>query len=172
VKRWLASHPAWLERLPTIQKAHGHREGPALWTGPAPSHSNLPPPEELGEMFRIVSKLDVVSRDARNRTLGRAGEERILRHEQSVLQAAGRSDLADVVGRCAPRHDAGLLQPCLEAAAGPGGQPENAIGLPSVLLCTPVRFRRGICLPAERYPRVPLPSSPAPRAACWQTRIL
>jgi hypothetical protein len=97
VQRWLANHPAWLERLPASQKAHAQPEGLPLWIGPAPSHSNLPPPKELGEMFRIASKFDVASRDARNRTLGRAGEERILRHEQSVLKAAGRPDLADSV---------------------------------------------------------------------------
>ncbi len=97
VQRWLAGHPVWLERLPSIHKAHDHREGPALGIGPAPLHSNLPPPEELGEMFRIASKFDVANRDARNRVLGRAGEERILGHERSVLHAAGRYDLAEKV---------------------------------------------------------------------------
>lgn len=37
----------------------------------------------------------MAERDARNRALGRAGEERILAHERASLLAAGRSDLAD-----------------------------------------------------------------------------
>ena len=34
-------------------------------------------------------------RDARNRALGRAGEERIFAHERASLLAAGRTDLAE-----------------------------------------------------------------------------
>jgi hypothetical protein len=97
VQRWISAHPAWLDRLPGSRDAQDRRETPTLWIGPAPTHSNLPPPEELGEMLRIASKFDVASRDARNRTLGRAGEEIILGHERSVLKAAGRYDLADKV---------------------------------------------------------------------------
>lgn len=97
VQRWLASHPAWLNRLPGDRHAQGRRESPPLWIGPAPAHSNLPPPDELDQMLRIARKFDVASRDARNRTLGRAGEETILGHERSVLKAAGRHDLANKV---------------------------------------------------------------------------
>ncbi len=42
----------------------------------------------------LAMKFDVAARDARNRALGRAGEERVLAHERSVLAAAGRADLA------------------------------------------------------------------------------
>jgi hypothetical protein len=66
-----------------------------LWIGPPPTHSNAPPPNELEQMTAIAQKYDVAGRDARNRALGRAGEERILAHERASLLAAGRSDLAD-----------------------------------------------------------------------------
>jgi hypothetical protein len=45
-------------------------------------------------MAAIARKYDVAQRDARNRTLGRAGEERVVAHERSTLVAAGRADLA------------------------------------------------------------------------------
>lgn len=48
-------------------------------------------------MLRIASRFDVAGRDARNRALGRAGEERVLHHERAVLRAAGREDLARAV---------------------------------------------------------------------------
>jgi hypothetical protein len=48
-------------------------------------------------MLRIARKYDVAGRDARNRALGRAGEERVLRHERAVLRGAGRDDLARAV---------------------------------------------------------------------------
>ena len=48
-------------------------------------------------MLRIARKSDVAGRDERNRVLGRAGEERVLAYERSVLRAAGRDDLARTV---------------------------------------------------------------------------
>lgn len=48
-------------------------------------------------MLRVARKFDVAGRDARNRALGRAGEERVLSHERAVLRAAGRDDLATAV---------------------------------------------------------------------------
>ncbi|WP_428663040.1 DUF3883 domain-containing protein [Reyranella sp.] len=43
----------------------------------------------------LARKFDVAERDARNRALGRAGEERVLVHERASLRAAGRPDLAE-----------------------------------------------------------------------------
>ena len=68
-----------------------------LWIGPPPTHSNAPPPAELEQMTVIARKYDVAERDARNRALGRAGEERVLAHERASLVAAGRADLAERV---------------------------------------------------------------------------
>lgn len=45
-------------------------------------------------MLHIACTFDAAGRDARNRALGRAGEERVLAHERAVLRAAGRGDLA------------------------------------------------------------------------------
>lgn len=45
-------------------------------------------------MLHIAAKFDVAGRDARNRALGRAGEERVLAHERYALDGAGRGDLA------------------------------------------------------------------------------
>ena len=48
-------------------------------------------------MARVGRKYNVAERDARNRSLGRAGEETILDHERKILMLAGRDDLADKV---------------------------------------------------------------------------
>jgi Domain of unknown function (DUF3883) len=98
VVRWLERHPDWLE--PSARMGGGVslsalQEKPMLWIGPPPTHSNAPPPDELEQMTRIARKYDVAERDARNRALGRAGEERVLAHERASLLAGGRTDLAE-----------------------------------------------------------------------------
>lgn len=45
-------------------------------------------------MEAIARRFDLAERDARNRALGRAGEERVLAFERFSLAAAGRDDLA------------------------------------------------------------------------------
>ncbi|MBN8807026.1 MAG: DUF3883 domain-containing protein [Sphingomonas sp.] len=98
VVRWLDRHPDWLApaaRAAMTPSAAALREEAMLWIGPPPTHSNAPPPDELEQMTAISRKYDVAERDARNRTLGRAGEERVLAHERASLLAAGRSDLAE-----------------------------------------------------------------------------
>lgn len=75
--------------MPAVQEA------PTLWIGPPPTQRNAPPPDELEQMTAIARKYDVAQRDARNRALGHAGEERVLAHERANLLAAGRTDLAD-----------------------------------------------------------------------------
>ncbi len=94
VVRWLASNSAWLHRLPDLRPAPGLRESAPIWVGSPPTLSNQPPPQELDQMLHIARKFDVAGRDERNRVLGRAGEERVLAHEQAVLRSAGRDDLA------------------------------------------------------------------------------
>lgn len=97
VVRWLDRHPDWLvstARMASNPSPTELREEATLWIGPPPTHSNAPPPNELEQMTAIARKYDVAERDARNRALGRAGEERILAHECANLLAAGRSDLA------------------------------------------------------------------------------
>ncbi len=94
VARWLALNPAWLGSVTGAQPPMGLREAASLWVGSAPTLSNQPPPDELEQMLHIARKFDVAGRDERNRSLGRAGEERVLLHERATLQAAGRGDLA------------------------------------------------------------------------------
>lgn len=97
VARWLTRHPAWLHRpavAHTGSPGAGVADDDALWIGPSPARSNAPPPDELVQMTRIAAKFDVAERDARNRALGKAGEERALRHEKATLSTAGRRDLA------------------------------------------------------------------------------
>lgn len=99
VARWLAQHPAWLSpdtraSSAGVPRSPVVREAPTLWIGPPPTMSNAPPPDELDQMQAIAQRFDVAERDARNRALGRAGEERIVLHERSSLVAAGRHDLA------------------------------------------------------------------------------
>ena len=94
VDRWLRRNQAWRDRLPAARAVAGLREETRLWVGPPPTLSNQPPPHELEQMLAIAQKFDVAKRDERNRALGRAGEERVLTHERSVLADAGRPDLA------------------------------------------------------------------------------
>lgn len=94
VVRWLDEHPDWLERLPVWQDMPGWAEASALWIGPPPTHSNAAPPDELKQTMAVARRYNVAERDARNRALGRAGEQLVLQHERQSLVTAGRSDLA------------------------------------------------------------------------------
>jgi hypothetical protein len=96
VLRWLDVRPDWLvpqEQSPTAMV----RETRTLWIGPPPTQRNEPPPVDPEFMAAIGRKYDVAERDARNRKLGKAGEELILQHERLTLAQAGREDLADKV---------------------------------------------------------------------------
>lgn len=90
VARWLARNPAWLGRAagPTPATAT------LLRIVPPPTLRNEPPPNDVERALEIASRFDAAGRDARNRILGRAGEERVLAHERAALTGAGRADLA------------------------------------------------------------------------------
>ena len=96
VARWLRRNPTRLQRsaAPRSAMATSVGEDGMLWIGPSPTVSNAPPPAELEQMMRVAAKFDVAGRDARNRALGRAGEERAFIHEKAMLSASDRSDLA------------------------------------------------------------------------------
>lgn len=94
VLRWMNSHPEWVLRAPGNRPPTCLHDAAQIWIGPPPTLSNQPPPQELDLMLRIARKSDVAGRDERNRVLGRAGEERVLAYERSVLRSAGRDDLA------------------------------------------------------------------------------
>jgi hypothetical protein len=80
-----------------VNAPSGFAEQPELWIGPPPTFSNHPPPIDMTSRQVLARKCDPAERDARNRILGRAGEELILLHEKRTLAAAGRSDLAEKV---------------------------------------------------------------------------
>ena len=100
VVRWLDRHPngvAQVSQSETRPAPLTLREDAALWVGPPPTVSNAPPPYELEQMIATARRYNVAERDARNRALGRAGEERVLVHEQANLIAAGRTDLSNQI---------------------------------------------------------------------------
>lgn len=102
VIRWLEANPNW-----TSTKHNASNENTAdvvkdgadaiLWIGPAPTFANEPPPVDPKFAAAVARKYDVAQRDARNRALGKAGEERVLLHERALLRNADRADLADKV---------------------------------------------------------------------------
>jgi hypothetical protein len=72
VARWLDEHRDWLERPARAaidRSARALEEEGILWIGPPPTHSNAPPPNELGRMLAIARRFNVAERDARNRAL-------------------------------------------------------------------------------------------------------
>jgi hypothetical protein len=96
VLRWLDVNPDWLP--PKSSTATPPlREATSLWIGPPPAQRNEPPLVDPKFMAAIGRKYDVAERDARNRVLGKAGEELILIHERTLLKQSGREDLADRV---------------------------------------------------------------------------
>lgn len=66
---------------------------PVLWIGPPPS-IGLEDVKTTPALERLVRKFDPAERDARNRNLGRSGEELVFHHERERLVAEGRNDLA------------------------------------------------------------------------------
>lgn len=95
VERFLAIHPP-ATIAPTPIAKIGFSEGDQLFIERPPlvANDDEPAPEQLK---RLVRKFDPAARDARNRALGRAGEERVLQSEIARLRNEGRSDLADQV---------------------------------------------------------------------------
>lgn len=99
VLRWLDARPDWLQpKRPTQPSAMvAEPAAPKLWIGPPPTHRNEPPPVDPAFIAAMGRKYDVAERDARNRALGKAGEELVLEHERHTLRALGRDDLADKI---------------------------------------------------------------------------
>lgn len=101
VDRYLVSHPAALDphpvRVPSNANDLAHAPIGLLFAEPPPApaqHEEKARPERLE---RLIRKFDPVERDAKNRALGRAGEELIVDFERRRLHEAGRRDLAQRV---------------------------------------------------------------------------
>jgi hypothetical protein len=81
--------------LPVVRRdaAHAVREDAALYIGPPPA-LHVRNEEDPPALRRLILNRDPAARDARNRELGRLGEECVLRAEHARLTEAGRDDLA------------------------------------------------------------------------------
>jgi hypothetical protein len=86
----LSGAPVFEYALSTPQRV---TETATLWVGPPPEvdANEHTEPEAL---LRLVRKFDPAERDARNRKLGKQGEELVYLHEQHRLRSAERADLA------------------------------------------------------------------------------
>lgn len=91
VERHIVSNPSLFDNQISAPSALGLQEPQPLFfeAPPVVAFEAVPPALE-----RIVRKFDPALRDARNRQLGKNGEERVFFAEQSGLRAAGRDDLA------------------------------------------------------------------------------
>lgn len=91
VERHIAGNPALFENPVSAAPAPGlHESEPLFFEAPPVAAFDAVPPV----LERIVRKFDPALRDARNRQLGKSGEERVFFAEQSGLRVAGRDDLA------------------------------------------------------------------------------
>ena len=96
VARHLQKRGGWIARKPSIPLGASEALG-AIWIDTPPTLKNTPPPDELEQMQAVARKFDVAGQIERNRILGKAGEERVLHHERTILTSAGRQDLAKKV---------------------------------------------------------------------------
>ncbi len=94
VMRWITASPAWSIHAPALAPLRHMNDPQPLWIDPPPTLRNTPPSVELEKVLAIARKFDVAGRDARNRALGRVGEERIFQNERLVLNQAGQDHLA------------------------------------------------------------------------------
>jgi hypothetical protein len=90
IERELAANPQWLESVPGENPV---REALDSIFVPPPVRSAEPSP--LRELARLIRRFDPAARDARNRKLGKAGEEFVLNVERQRLRALGYDRLAD-----------------------------------------------------------------------------
>ncbi len=96
VARYLARNQQWRPAPLSTRDLQIAEEG-VLFIDSAPTIRNAPPPDETERSNVIARQFDVAARDERNRSLGEAGERRVLAHERAVLTAARRTDLAQQV---------------------------------------------------------------------------
>lgn len=92
VERYLSvRHAPVIEFAPAAEERVA--EPSDLWIGPPPQVSPTDE-KETDRLRQLIRKFDPAERDARNRKLGKQGEELVFRHEFTRLKAAGRDDLA------------------------------------------------------------------------------
>jgi hypothetical protein len=106
VERYLASKGQPIFQF-TASAPNSIAESPSLWIGPAPEvdPSDHSEPERLRQLVR---KFDPAERDARNRALGKCGEELVFLREQHWLRSQGQLDLARKVEWTSEVHGDGF----------------------------------------------------------------
>jgi hypothetical protein len=72
-------------------------ESRQLWIGPPPALRKEEDEAEPVCLTRLIKKFDPALRDARNRSLGRQGEQMVVEHERQSLASIGRYDLVSKV---------------------------------------------------------------------------
>jgi hypothetical protein len=95
VEAFLAAHPGYLDELaeaPALNPESAPATPPALFEDP-PGHVALPPAGRPW-VTRKSGRTDFAERDARNRRLGRLGEEFVVELERTRLRREHREDLA------------------------------------------------------------------------------
>ena len=94
IERYLStSQPDFVQEEPTSSPLPGVAERPGIFFEAAPTGHAEGTPEPVA-LRRLIRKFDPAARDARNRALGRQGEERIFHHERDALISVGQRDLA------------------------------------------------------------------------------
>ncbi|MFN4358043.1 DUF3883 domain-containing protein [Sphingopyxis alaskensis] len=93
IERRLSVDPLMHANLNDKSAPNAVHSRPTLWIGPAPTVSQEDR-KTTEALERLLRKFDPAERDARNRQLGRSGEELVFHHERELLHAAGRHDLA------------------------------------------------------------------------------
>lgn len=93
IERHLEDRPALLVPMPCDRAKHVDS---GIVIVPAPSRVQQDPAPNAA-LTRLIRRFDPAARDARNRALGKAGEEFVLRIERCRLAGSGRERLADRV---------------------------------------------------------------------------
>jgi hypothetical protein len=91
ISDYLAKNPDPIPFVP--RPISGLAEAPELYLGPPPSPQGVVSARPRA-LERLIRKFDPAARDQLNRTLGRAGEERIFEYERQTLVKLDRPDLA------------------------------------------------------------------------------
>ena len=94
VARWLDRSLTRLHSTRINLEAGGIGEQAVIAIGRPPVLRDDYSPNERRKLLAIARDFNVAEREARNRALGRKGEQLAFQHERSVLIAVGRADLA------------------------------------------------------------------------------
>lgn len=117
VERWIAGNPELDRHAQAVAEAPAatpehfdfssfEETVPALADGVSPGLRE--DPGEYGSTPRVARRRDYIAQEARNSSLGRAGEELVVKFEQHKLRSAGQTNLAEKVEHVAQTQGDGL----------------------------------------------------------------